>query len=51
VDELRSDQIKRIQSPDYKIKDFQVDPHGKELGTNNPNDVFNKVKSTGEYYT
>ena len=47
VDELRAEHIKRIESPDYKIKTFHVNPHGSEVATNTPDDVFKKVKATG----
>lgn len=45
--ELRVEHEKRIASPDYKIKSFQVNPHGQEIGTKSPDDVFNQVKKTG----
>jgi hypothetical protein len=45
--ELRVEHEKRIASPDYKIKSFQVDPHGKEILNKPASEVFNKVKTTG----
>lgn len=47
VDELRNEQERRVASPDYKIKSFQVDPQGKEIQAKSSSEIFNKVKSTG----
>ena len=45
--ELRVEHEKRIASPDYKMKSFQVNPHGQEIATKTPDDLFNQVKKTG----
>ena len=47
IEELKNEQERRVASPDYKIKSFQVDPHGNEILSKPAPEVFNKVKTTG----
>jgi len=47
VGELEEEQERRVASPDYKVKNFHVNPHGQEVATKTPEDIFNQVKKTG----